>query len=166
MLTRILTYALTHRYVVLGATLALVVAGSAVLRTMQVDVFPDLTAPSVTVMTEAHGLGAVDVEQRVTYLIESALNGAPGVRRIRSASMAGLSIVWAEFAWDTDGFRARTLVNERLAQVRTQLPAGVDAPTLAPVASIMGEVMLLTLQSDSLDAGSFAPSPTGKSGRV
>ena len=153
MLTRILTYALTHRYVVLGATLALVVAGSAVLRTMQVDVFPDLTAPSVTVMTEAHGLGAVDVEQRVTYLIESALNGAPGVRRIRSASMAGLSIVWAEFAWDTDGFRARTLVNERLAQVRTQLPAGVDAPTLAPVASIMGEVMLLTLQSDSLDAG-------------
>ena len=152
MLQRILVFSLHNRLAVLAGTVVLLLVGVGVLRNMQIDVFPDLTAPTVTVMTEAHGWSALEVERRVTLPIESALNGAAGVRRIRSSSAGGISIVWVEFDWETDAYRARQLVNERLLLVRNQLPEGLGEPTLAPISSMMGEILLLTLQSDSVDA--------------
>lgn len=152
MLNRILYLSLHNRWAVLLGTAVLLLVGWGVLRTMQIDVFPDLNAPTVTVMTEAHGLGAIEVEQRVTYPIETSLNGAPSVRRIRSSSAGGISIVWIEFDWGIDPYLARQLVNERLLHARSLLPEGVGEPTMAPISSMMGEIMLLTLQADSLDA--------------
>ncbi|HHG85421.1 MAG TPA: efflux RND transporter permease subunit, partial [Bacteroidetes bacterium] len=150
MLNTILKISLGNRLQVLLVTLIISMVGLYVVYTMKVDVFPDLTAPTVTVFTEAHGMEAVEVEKLVTYQIESGLNGSPNVRRIRSSSAVGISLVWVEFEWGTDIYQARQIVNEKIPTIRERLPSGVGSPTLAPVSSIMGEILLLGISSDSL----------------
>lgn len=150
MLNRILSFSLQNRFLVLLAAVVLSVAGLFLARTMNVDVFPDLTAPTVTILTEAHGMESEEVEKLVTYQLETALNGSPNVRRIRSSSAAGISIVWVEFEWGTDIYRARQIVSERIPMVQEVLPEGVGTPTMAPISSIMGEIMLLGIRSDHL----------------
>jgi len=149
-LNKILSISLQNRLLVLLAAVVLSVAGFYFARTMNVDVFPDLTAPTVTILTEAHGMESEEVEKLVTYQLETAMNGSPNVRRIRSSSAAGISIVWVEFDWGTDIYKARQIVSERIPMVRENLPTGIGAPTMAPISSIMGEVMLLGVTSDSL----------------
>jgi CzcA family heavy metal efflux pump len=146
---RLLTWSLSHRVLVLGFALALLAWGAVTARDMPVDVFPDLTAPTVTVITEAHGMAPEELELRVTFPIETALNGATGVRRVRSATGVGISIVYVEFEWGAEIFRARQIVSEKLQLVRGALPAEVEAPTLAPISSIMGEILFLAVTSDS-----------------
>src|SRR5687768_4253967 len=119
---------------------------------MPVDVLPDLTAPTVTVLVEGQGMAPTDMEALVTFPIETALNGAAGVRRVRSATAVGIAVVWVEFEWGQDIYRARQTVNERVAGVAADLPPQVDAPTLAPVSSIMGEILFIALRSDKHDA--------------
>jgi CzcA family heavy metal efflux pump len=149
-LDKVLDWSLQRRGLVLLASLALLVWGGLSIYRMPVDVLPDLTAPTVVVMTEAHGLSSTEVERLVTIRLESVLNGATNVRRLRSSSSTGFSVVWVEFNWKTDIYRARQIVTERLANVR--LPKKVDKPLLAPISSIMGEVMFLALQSDKHSA--------------
>jgi CzcA family heavy metal efflux pump len=149
MLNKIIHFSLQNRLLIVVASVLLVVFGSFVATRMEVDVFPDLTAPTVVVMTEAHGMAPEEVEKLVTFPIETAVNGATNVRRVRSSSMAGISIVWVEFEWNTDIFKARQIVTERTASVAARLPQGVGNPTLAPQASIMGEIMLISLTADS-----------------
>ena len=150
MLTKILNSSLHNRLLILLGAVVLSVLGVYYAKTMNVDVFPDLTAPTVTILTEAHGMESEEVEKLVTYQLETALNGSPNVRRIRSSSAAGISIVWVEFEWGTDIYRARQIVSERIPMVRENLPEGIGAPTMAPISSIMGEIMLLGVTSDSL----------------
>ncbi|MEQ9221224.1 MAG: efflux RND transporter permease subunit [Cyclobacteriaceae bacterium] len=150
MLNKILSISLQNRLLVLLGAVVLSAAGVYIARNMNVDVFPDLTAPTVTILTEAHGMESEEVEKLVTYQLETAMNGSPNVRRIRSSSAAGISIVWVEFDWGTDIYRARQIVSERIPMVRENLPSGVGSPTMAPISSIMGEVMLLGVRSDSL----------------
>ena len=150
MLNQILSISLQNRLMVLLGAVLLSVTGIYMARNMNVDVFPDLTAPTVTILTEAHGMESEEVEKLVSYQLETAMNGSPNVRRIRSSSAAGISIVWIEFEWGTDIYRARQIVSERIPMVQEILPAGVSTPTMAPISSIMGEVMLLALRSDSL----------------
>ncbi len=152
MLNRILTISLQNRLMVLLGAVLLSITGLYMAKTMNVDVFPDLTAPTVTILTEAHGMESEEVEKLVTYQLETAMNGSPNVRRIRSSSAAGISIVWIEFDWGTDIYRARQIVSERIPMVRENLPDGVGTPTLAPISSIMGEIMLLAVTSDSLSS--------------
>lgn len=155
MLNRIIHWSLTYRFMVLFVTCAVIAAGVFVIIRSEIDIFPDLNAPTVTVMTEAPGMAPEEVEQLVTFPIETAVNGASGVRRVRSSSASGFSIVHVEFDWDTDVFHARQTVSERLAQISGELPSNVGSPVMGPQSSILGEVMIIGLTSDSLDAGSL-----------
>jgi len=150
MLTKLIQFSLKFRgFVLVAAGLLLVVGGLVAART-PVDVLPDLTAPSVTVLTEAPGFAPEEVELLVTFPLESVLNGAPGVRRLRSVSGAGVSVIWVEFNWGQDVYLARQIVSERLQEV--ELPEGVTRPRLGPVSSIMGEITFLALTSETLPA--------------
>ncbi len=148
MLNKIIKYSLNNKlFVLLGAVL-LIVGGALTSQRMDVDVFPDLTAPTVAVMTDAHGMSAEEVERLVTFHIETSVNGATDVRRVRSASMQGYSFVWVEFDWGADIFKARQIVSEKMVTLGSVLPEGI-IPVLAPQSSIMGEILFVGLKSDS-----------------
>lgn len=149
MLNKLISYSLKNRPLVLLASLLILIGGCWTAWRMEVDVFPDLTAPTVVVMTEAPGMATEEVEQLVSFPIETAVNGATDVRRVRSNSTTGFSIVWVEFDWGTDIFNARQTVSEKLATVADLLPDGVGMPTLAPQSSILGEVIFIGLTTDS-----------------
>jgi len=149
MLNNIIKFSLNNKYLILLCSVVLVVAGVRTARNMDVDVFPDLTAPTVVVMTDAHGMASEEVERLVTFPIETAVNGATDVRRVRSASSHGYSFVWVEFDWGTDIFKARQIVSEKLISVSLQMPLGIGQPVLAPQSSVMGEIFFVGMQSDS-----------------
>ncbi len=148
MLDRIIKYALNNRLVIMIAALLLLLGGGYVTTKMEVDIFPELTAPTVVVMTEAHGMAPEEVEKLVTFPIETSVNGAASIRRVRSSSSMGFSIVWVEFDWGTDIYHARQTVSERLVRVSDELPEGVGDPVIAPQSSLLGEVMIIGLTSD------------------
>ena len=148
MLNKIIRFSLENRILVLVAAVLLVIAGLYSTSKTEVDVFPDLNAPTVVIMTEAGGMAAEEVEQLVTFPIETAVNGSTGVRRVRSQSTHGFSVVWVEFDWGTDIYLARQIVSEKLAAVGEQMPESVSAPVLGPQSSILGEVLIVSLTSD------------------
>lgn len=152
MLNRIIRYSLDNRAMTLFVTGLLLIWGCYSIVKSDVDIFPDLNAPTVVVMTEAAGLAPEEVEKTVTYPIETALNGAKDVRRVRSSSAAGFSVVWVEFDWDANPNIARQTVSERLMSVSEKLPQGVGTPTLGPQSSILGEMMIIGLTSSSMDS--------------
>ncbi len=151
MIEKTIDWSLHNRILIfIGAAVLLIWGGYETLR-MPVDVFPDLTAPTVTVVTEAHGMAPQEVESLITRPIESALNGASGVRRVRSSTGIGIAVVWVEFEWGTDIYQARQIVNEKLQLANSSLPQDIPAPVLAPITSIMGEIMFIALYSDRHD---------------
>ena len=149
MLDKIIRFSLNNRYIILLCSLLLVIFGVRTASKMDVDVFPDLTAPTVVVMTDCHGLASEEVERLVSYPIETAMNGATGVRRVRSTSSQGFSFVWVEFDWGTDVFRARQVVSEKLVALEGQIPEKAGQPLLAPQASVMGEIFFVGLRADT-----------------
>ncbi len=151
MIDGIIRWSLRNRAFVLVAAAGLIVWGAVTASQMPVDVFPDLTAPTVTVVAEAHGMAPEEVERLITFPVEAALNGATGVRRVRSATSVGVAVVWVEFDWGTDIFRARQIVTEKLQLVGGTLPPDIDPPVLAPISSIMGEILFIGLTSDTAD---------------
>lgn len=149
MLNKIIHWSLHNRLVVIVLAIAILTGGVATLLRTEVDIFPDLNAPTVVVMTEAPGYAPEEVEMMVTYPIETAVNGASGVRRVRSTSTTGFSVVWVEFDWSTDVYQARQIVTERLGTVAEALPAGVATPVLGPRSSILGEMLIVGLTADT-----------------
>ncbi|MDE6216787.1 efflux RND transporter permease subunit [Bacteroides sp.] len=149
MLNKIIHFSLHNRMLVLVASMLLLIGGTYTAIHTEVDVFPDLNAPMVVIMTEANGMAAEEVEQLVTFPVEAAVNGATGVRRVRSSSTNGFSVVWVEFDWDTEIYLARQIVSEKLAVVSESLPANAGKPTLGPQSSILGEMLIVGLTADS-----------------
>lgn len=149
MLNKIIQYSLHNRLLVMIAAVALLIWGSITAHNMEVDVFPDLNAPTVVVMTEAQGMAPEEVERLVTFPVETAVNGATDVRRVRSSSTTGFSVVWVEFEWGTNIYTARQIVSEKLATLGEALPDNVGTPTLGPQSSILGEMMIIGLTADS-----------------
>ena len=149
MLNKIIHFSLHNRLMILVAAVLLLVGGTYTAFHTEVDVFPDLNAPTVVIMTEANGMAAEEVEQLVTFPVETAVNGATNVRRVRSSSTNGFSVVWVEFDWDTDIYLARQIVSEKLSIVGEELPANVGKPTLGPQSSILGELLIIGLTADS-----------------
>ena len=141
MLNKIIHASLDNRIIVLIVTGLILIAGTVAMIRSDVDIFPDLNAPTVVVMTEAAGMAPEEVERQVSFPIETAVNGATGVRRVRSSSSTGFSVVWVEFDWDTDIYLARQIVSEKIAGVADALPPGVGRPTLGPQSSIRGEMI-------------------------
>ena len=148
---RLIQWSIDHHWLVIGLSVLLLAAGLWTARDMPVDVFPDLTAPTVTILAEGHGMAPEEMESLVTFPIETAINGASGVRRVRSATAVGVGVVWVEFDWGTDIYIARQLVAEKLALVSGTLPPQVERPVLAPISSIMGEILFFALSSDTVD---------------
>ena len=148
MLNKIIKFSLDHKLLILLAAILLIVAGLWSANRTDIDVFPDLTAPQVVVMTDAVGMAPEEVERLVTFPIETAVNGATNVRRVRSTSLQGCSFVFVEFDWGMDVFRARQIVSEKLTTLTEQLPEGIT-PVLAPQSSVMGEILFVSLQLDT-----------------
>lgn len=149
MVKSIIKFALDNRLFVIAITIVVSIAAIYTLKNMETDVFPDLTAPTVVIMTEADGMAPEEVERFVTFPVETAVNGSTGIRRVRSQSAQGYSIVWVEFDWDMDPYKARQIVTERMQSVQDGLPEGVGIPTLMPQSSIMGEIYVVALTADS-----------------
>src|SRR2546422_4331382 len=147
----LIQWSIDHHWMVIAMSLLLAASGLWVARDMPVDVFPDLTAPTVTVLTEGHGMAPEEMESLVTFPIEAAINGASGVRRVRSATAVGIAVVWVEFDWGTDIFMARQVVSEKLSLVSATLPPQAERPILAPITSIMGEILFFAISSDTDD---------------
>jgi CzcA family heavy metal efflux pump len=145
---RLIVWSIEHSWLVIMMSVLLLGAGLWTARRMPIDVFPDLTAPTVTILTEGHGMAPDEMESLVTFPIESAINGASGVRRVRSATAVGIAVVWVEFDWGADIYTARQLVAEKLSLVTASLPPQVDPPVLAPISSIMGEILFFSLSSE------------------
>jgi CzcA family heavy metal efflux pump len=148
MIDRIIQWSLENRFAVLAVALVVLAWGAWESVKMPVDVFPDLSAPTVTIVAEAHGMAPQEVESQITFPIETAMNGASGVRRVRSSTGVGIAVIWVEFEWGADIYRARQTVAEKLQLVNVSLPPGVPPPSLAPISSIMGEIMFVALRSD------------------
>src|SRR6185503_2211114 len=148
---RLVQWSIDHHWMVMTLSVLLLAGGLWAAREMPVDVFPDLTAPTVTILTEGHGMAPEEMESLVTFPIESAINGASDVRRVRSATALGVAVVWVEFDWGTDIFQARQVVAEKLALVAGALPPQVERPVLAPISSIMGEILFFAISSDTAD---------------
>src|SRR5215208_3229093 len=148
---KLIQWSIEHHWMVMGLSVLLLLGGIWTARDMPVDVFPDLTAPTVTILTEGHGMAPDEMESLVTFPLESAINGASNVRRVRSATALGIAVVWVEFDWGTDIFMARQVVAEKLALVGSTLPPQVDRPVLAPVSSIMGEILFFAISYDQDD---------------
>ncbi|MGE5421156.1 MAG: efflux RND transporter permease subunit [Chloroflexota bacterium] len=152
MLNRIIDFSLRNRLMILIGAVLLFISGSYIALKMEIDIFPELTAPTVVIITEASGMAPEEVERLVTFPIETSVNGATGIRRVRSSSSMGFSIVNVEFDWGTDIYKARQTVAERLIQADELLPEGIDKPVIAPQTSLLGEMMIVAMQSDSLSA--------------